>query len=298
MTNSSTIMLYDNIDSLREACCSARAKGQRVALVPTMGALHRGHLTLIRHARSVADFVVVSIFVNPTQFGPSEDLASYPRTLREDMQGCEQAGADCVFAPTASQMYPDGETTRVHVSGLTDWLCGRSRPGHFDGVATIVSKLFVIVGPCIAVFGRKDYQQLKVIERLVKDMLFDVQVVGVPTVREEDGLALSSRNRYLNPQQRARARSISQGLADAVWLFDKGQRSAGAIRRAVLGRVTEIAAGIDYVQVADAETLVPIGDEETIGERVLVAVAIRVGNARLIDNVVVGQDGVPKGSES
>ena len=293
MTQTLPLPIYRNLDSFRSACHDARQRGQRVALVPTMGALHEGHFALVRKARELADFVAVSVFVNPTQFGPSEDFACYPRTLEQDACGCHSAGADCVFAPEAAQMYPPGDATRVHVATLTDSLCGRSRPGHFDGVATVVTKLFAVTGPCIAVFGKKDYQQFRVIDRLVKDLLFDVHVVAHPIVREHDGLALSSRNRYLSPEQRALASRIPQGLTHAVQAFQQGERNVGAFTRIVTTALGPLRDTVDYVSITDALTLQPMDSSDHIVDFALLALAVRVGSARLIDNVVLGQDPAP-----
>ena len=193
-----TLPVLSGVAALRSTCDSIRRQGQTLALVPTMGALHAGHLSLIRRGIEVADQVIVTIFVNPTQFAPHEDFEAYPRSLDEDVAQCEQAGASLVFAPSQEEMYPPGNSTRVRVDGLSRYLCGESRPHHFEGVATVVTKLFAIAGPCSAVFGRKDYQQLKVVERLVTDLLLPVRVVAGPTYRHEDGVAMSSRNQYLD----------------------------------------------------------------------------------------------------
>lgn len=276
----------------RAACDAARARGQRVGFVPTMGALHDGHLALVREARRRADFVVVSIFVNPTQFGPNEDFARYPRDLEGDRRKLE--GADGVFAPEASAMYPLGEQTRVRVSGLTEHLCGPHRPGHFEGVTTVVTKLFAIVGPCVAVFGKKDYQQLAVLRRMATDLFLPVEVVGHPIVREPDGLAMSSRNAYLSADERARALSLSRGLAEAADAFARGERRAGTLRAFALRAVEPAATSVDYVTVADADALVPFADDARVGDRALLAVACRVGATRLIDNVVLGEDPPPR----
>ncbi len=294
---SGSLPIHEDTESFRRACDQARSLGHRVGFVPTMGALHEGHLALVREACRRSDFVVVSIFVNPTQFGPNEDLAKYPRTFEKDVEGCARAGASCIFAPAASAMYPDGESTRVRVEGLSAPLCGQSRPGHFEGVATIVTKLFALAGPCVAVFGRKDYQQLKVIQRLARDLLFDIDVVGHPTLREPDGLAMSSRNRYLTQEQRRRAAAIPRGLRDAIVAFERGQRNVSALRRSVLEQVQPVADTIDYVDIADADTLVPFLPDEAIPDRAVVALAIRLGPARLIDNVVLGEDSAPIGRE-
>jgi pantoate--beta-alanine ligase len=281
----------------RDACDEARKAGRRVGFVPTMGALHEGHLALVREAKKHADFVCVSIFVNPTQFGPNEDFSRYPRDLAGDSDKLRGASADLVFAPDAAAMYVEGEATRVHVSRLTEVLCGPFRLGHFEGVTTIVAKLFGLSGPCAAVFGRKDYQQLAVIRRMVKDLYMPVEVIGHPIIREESGLALSSRNAYLSADERARALSLSRGLRSAMDAFAKGERSAAVLRSLVHNEVVTNADSIDYVDVADADSLdlfSPVGSAERandkVGERALVAIACRIGNTRLIDNVVLGED--------
>jgi pantoate--beta-alanine ligase len=258
-----------------------------------MGALHEGHLSLLREARSRADEVAVTIFVNPMQFGPNEDFDRYPRTLERDIELLQDAGASHVFAPEASEMYPKGERTRVHVSGLTDALCGPHRPGHFDGVTTIVSKLFAVAGECVAVFGRKDYQQLKVIERMTRDLLLPVEIVGLHTLRQSDGLALSSRNAYLSPEERERALGIPRALSAAVAAFEAGERRVGALRAAATPFLKRADLRLDYLTLADADTLVPVSDEAASGERAVLAVAGFMGKTRLIDNVVLGEDPPP-----
>jgi pantoate--beta-alanine ligase len=278
---------------LRAACDAARAAGKSVGFVPTMGALHEGHLALVREARTRADFLVCSIFVNPTQFGPNEDLAKYPRDLEGDVR--KLAAVDLVFAPPAAAMYVEGERTRVRVEDLTAHLCGPHRPGHFEGVTTIVAKLFSLVGPCVAIFGKKDYQQLAVLRRMTRDLFFPIAIVGHPIVREPDGLAMSSRNVFLDPAERARALGISRGLSAAVRAFERGERSAGALRALARAEVTPVATSIDYVEVADADTLQPYDDASQTPERALVAIACRVGGTRLIDNVVLGEDPAPVG---
>jgi pantoate--beta-alanine ligase len=281
------------VAAFRAACDRLRAEGGRLALVPTMGALHRGHLALVEEGRRRAANVAVSIFVNPTQFGPNEDFQKYPRPLERDLELCREAGVRVAFTPTPEEMYPRGERTRVHVSGLTDALCGPFRPGHFDGVATVVTKFFAATGPCVAVFGRKDYQQLQVVRRLAADLLLPVEVVGYPTVREPDGLALSSRNAYLSAEERLRALSIPRALSRALALHAAGERRAGALRRTVLEFVEPAATRIDYVTVADADELRPYADDQRVGERPLVALAAFVGTTRLIDNVVASEDNSP-----
>jgi pantoate--beta-alanine ligase len=258
-----------------------------------MGALHRGHLALVAEARRRAAHVAVSIFVNPTQFGPHEDFTRYPRPLERDLELCRDAGVRLVFTPSPAEMYPAGERTRVRVSGLTETLEGPFRPGHFEGVTTIVSKLFAASGPAVAVFGRKDYQQLKVVERMAADLLLPVEVVGFPTVRDPDGLALSSRNVYLSPEERTRALAIPRGLARALALHRAGEDNAGTLRRAVLELVEPAATRIDYVTVAGADDLVPVADSERVGRRAVLAVALFVGTTRLIDNIVFSEDNAP-----
>ena len=281
---------------MRAACDAARATPARVGLVPTMGALHRGHASLIEQAARRAGFVAVSIFVNPTQFGPNEDLARYPRTLDADVELARAAGASLVFAPPPEEMYPPGDETRVRVGRTADHLCGPHRPGHFEGVATVVAKFFAITGPCLAAFGRKDYQQLRVVARVIADLHLPVELVPVPTEREPDGLALSSRNRYLSPGDRDRALAIARGLAAAVRAFEAGERRAGALRALAREPVAASFDAVDYVEVADADTVVPLDDDADAGRRAVVAVAARLGTTRLIDNVVLGEDAAPLGA--
>ena len=277
-------------EAFRAACAAARESGSRVGLVPTMGALHAGHLALVREARRHAPFVAASIFVNPTQFGPNEDFARYPRDLEGDRAKLAQAGCDLVFAPEPGAMYPPGDATRVRVNGLDAHLCGPLRPGHFEGVATVVTKLFALVGPAVAVFGRKDYQQLAILRRLARDLFLPVEIVGHPIVREVDGLAMSSRNAYLSATERSRALALSRGLAAAARAFEGGERDAAALKRAAEEPVRAAADSVDYVAVADPDDLRPLAGE--VGARALVAIACRVGSTRLIDNVVLGEDAV------
>ncbi|HSC86557.1 MAG TPA: pantoate--beta-alanine ligase [Polyangiaceae bacterium] len=286
--------LWATVAELRQGTDAVRSRGQRVAVVPTMGALHMGHLALVREARRRADFVVVTVFVNPTQFGPTEDFAAYPRDLASDIALAESAGADAVFAPRVEEMYPEGETTRVHVSGLTEGLCGRSRPGHFDGVTTIVSKLFLAVGPAVAVFGSKDYQQLQVVRRMARDLLFPIEVVGHPTVREADGLALSSRNSYLSVEDRRRALAIPRALASAAGAHASGERSIRVLRETVRGALDRAGLMIEYVELTDPDDLTDHGDDELVDGPMLLALAVRVGRTRLIDNLVLGRDAPPE----
>jgi pantoate--beta-alanine ligase len=281
------------VTEFRKACDEVRRTGARLGLVPTMGALHDGHLSLVREARQRADCVAVTIFVNPTQFGPAEDFERYPRDLESDLEKCRLAGATHVFAPPVDAMYPAGERTRVRVDALTAHLCGASRPGHFEGVTTIVAKLFCVAGPCVAVFGRKDYQQLKVIERLARDLLLPVEIVGCRTVRESDGLALSSRNAYLAPEQRTRALAIPRGLSRAVKAYAAGERRAGALREVVARELVSAGLRLDYATVADADELAPLDEGADVGDRALLAVAAFAGSTRLIDNVVFSEDPAP-----
>jgi pantoate--beta-alanine ligase len=257
-----------------------------VGLVPTMGALHEGHLSLVRAARSADDHVVVSIFVNPRQFGPEEDFARYPRDEARDCALLEDLRVDAVFAPSVEEMYPPGFSTSVEVAGLTAGLEGDRRPGHFRGVTTVVARLFNLAAPDRAYFGEKDAQQLAVIRRMVADLGMTVEVVGMPTVREPDGLALSSRNVYLSDEQRRAATVLSRALADARALWDGGERDAAVVRESVLACLrAEPLAEVDYASVADAETL----DEcrGRVARPALVSLAVRFGNTRLIDNVTL-----------
>ena len=280
-----------HVEEFRAACNAVRAGGGTLGLVPTMGALHDGHLALVAEARRHASDAAVTVFVNPTQFSPSEDLDRYPRDLEGDLAKCERAGASLVFAPPVDEMYPAREHTRVHVAALTDYLCGASRPGHFEGVATIVTKLFAVAGACTAVFGRKDYQQLKVIERMVRDLLLPVHVVGHAIVREPDGLALSSRNLYLSAEERQSALAIPRALSDAVARFAAGERGLEPLRNPVAAAITAAGLRLDYATLADADECTPLSGPA--GERALLAIAAFAGKTRLIDNVVLGEDPAP-----
>lgn len=267
---------------MREAASAAHAQHRKIALVPTMGALHAGHLSLVRHARELADVVVVSIFVNPTQFGPNEDFSKYPRDLDGDVRLLSELQVEYVFTPTVQEMYPPGGRTFVEVEGWGNRLCGASRPGHFRGVTTVVSKLFHIVVPEVAVFGRKDAQQALIIQRLARDLNFDVQIVTCPIVREGDGLAMSSRNRYLNPAERSAATVLYRSLCAAQRLAAEGERDAHKIQQAMREVFRqESLASIDYLEIVDPETLEPA---PALHEGTLVAVAAFVGSTRLIDN--------------
>lgn len=262
-----------------------RQKGARIAFVPTMGALHRGHLSLVERARKGADRVVMSIFVNPLQFGPSEDFHRYPRPIDRDCELAADAGVDMLFAPTVDEMYPGGEpwVTVVPDRGA-DRLDGASRPGHFRGVLTVVARLFGIVRPDLAVFGQKDLQQLTLIRRMVKDLEMGVEIIGAPIVREADGLALSSRNQYLSGEERSRATVLSAALRDCLQLFAKGVTDPGAYAEAMRSRISPVAE-LEYAEVVNPETLDPVADVES---GVVCAVAARVGKTRLIDNAILG----------
>jgi pantoate--beta-alanine ligase len=280
------MQVVHTISQLREVLQPVHSMGKSVGFVPTMGYLHEGHLSLISTARATDDFVVVSVFVNPTQFGANEDLDSYPRDLPRDLKMMDGARADVAFCPAAKELYPDGYMTYVDVEGpMTRTLCGRSRPGHFRGVATIVTKLFHIVAPRRAYFGQKDAQQVAVIEQMATDLDFNVRIVACPTVREADGLAMSSRNTFLTPAQRSQAPLIYQSLRQAAQIIETGERNAGTVVDFLKKNLATIDSGIiDYVSIADARTL---ADLETLEGEVLIAVAIRLGRTRLIDNIRV-----------
>jgi pantoate--beta-alanine ligase len=264
---------------------AARARGQRIAFVPTMGALHAGHVALLHEGRRRGDLLVLSIFVNPTQFGPKEDLDRYPRDLAGDLAKAATARTDAVFVPAKEVMYPPGAQTTVRVTRLEQGMCGDSRPGHFAGVATVVCKLFNIVRPQVALFGEKDFQQLAVIRRMVRDLDMPVEVIGCPTVREPDGLAMSSRNAFLSPPERARALSLSRGLFAARAAFQAGERSAAALLAAARAHIDSAVDRVDYVDLRDAEDLQPL---DTVDRPAVIATAAFVGATRLIDNVRLG----------
>lgn len=276
--------------AFRRACDEARRSERRVGLVPTMGALHAGHLSLIDAAAERSSFIVVTVFVNPLQFAAEEDLDRYPRALDSDLEACRARGVDLVFAPEPRAMYPDGFQTSVRVSDLAKPLEGQFRPGHFEGVATVVTKLFNLTGPCAAVFGRKDYQQWRILRRLARDLDIPVEVVGCAIVREPDGLALSSRNRYLSSDDRNRALAIVEGLRAAHDAWRRGERApevlVGLAKKPVSARFDRL----DYVEATDPDTFLPITETP---RRVLIAVAAHLGKTRLIDNVVLGEEPRP-----
>ena len=262
-----------------------RKAGRPIGFVPTMGALHEGHYSLMRRARAENDVVVASIFVNPTQFGPNEDLSKYPRPFERDLAGCEKAGVDAVFAPTPDEIYPAGFDTFVTQERLTGVMCGASRPGHFRGVLTVCCKLFNVVAPTVAYFGQKDYQQTRVIERMVADLCMPLRIEVCETVREGDGLAISSRNRYLMPAERADAACLFRALKQAEAMAARGVADAATIIREMKDTIGKVpSASIDYIVVADPDTLQPL---ERIAGRAVVALAVKVGSTRLIDNMVV-----------
>ncbi|WP_088188608.1 pantoate--beta-alanine ligase [Desulfosporosinus sp. FKA] len=274
-----------NISELRKIIKEEKQRGKTIALVPSMGYLHRGHLTLIEKAKETGAFVVVSIFVNPLQFGPNEDYARYPRDLERDAQLVEERGVDLLFHPSVEEMYPRPMVTFVEVGQLDKVLCGANRPGHFRGVTTVVSKLFHIVQPDIAFFGQKDYQQYLIIRRMVSDLNLPIEVRGVPIVREKDGLALSSRNVFLSAEQRQEALVLSRSLQEAAELIRRGKQSARDIEDFIRTAIRRDSQGvIDYVEVRDAEDLSEVTE---INRRVLIALAVKFGPTRLIDNIVV-----------
>ncbi|MDD2389067.1 MAG: pantoate--beta-alanine ligase [Desulfobacterales bacterium] len=279
------VKIIRSANQMQEEANRLRSGGKTLALVPTMGYLHEGHLSLMRLARQRADILVVSIFVNPTQFGPGEDLASYPKSFERDVQLAGNEGADFIFAPSEKDLYPDGFQTYVTLQELPGYLCGRSRPVHFRGVATVVTKLFNIVKPHTAVFGQKDYQQLVIIRRLARDLNFDIDIVGSPTVREPDGLAKSSRNLYLTPVQRRDALCLYQSLQNAQAMVTEGVTdTARIVDRTKLLIQSCPEATVDYISLCDPETLKNV---DTIKGPVIMALAVKIGKSRLIDNAIL-----------
>lgn len=274
--------IINDIDVVQNRCLEARQSGKRIVLVPTMGCLHEGHLSLMREGRKRGDLLVASIFVNPTQFGPKEDFAAYPRDLKRDAELADEAGVDILFHPGADAMYPNGYKTYVNVEGLTKSLCGESRPGHFRGVTTVVCKLFHIVQPHLALFGRKDFQQLTVLRRMVSDLNMPIEVVGMPTIRERDGLAMSSRNVFLSDKERKQALALVDALRQARSAARHGEnhsrRLVGLVRERI-GREPD--AEIDYVKICDGDTLENV---DRVDENSVLLLAVRIGKTRLIDN--------------
>jgi len=282
------VQIARRIEDLREATATLRENGKTLALVPTMGALHAGHMALVARAREVADHVVASIFVNPAQFGEGEDFDAYPRHEEADREMLETAACALLWAPSPDQVYPVGYATTVSVTGVSEGLCGGSRPGHFDGVATVVAKLFNQVRPDIALFGEKDYQQLAVIRRMARDLDFDPDIIGVPTVREADGLALSSRNAYLSDDERARAVALPDALGEAAGAIASGG-NVGEALIAAKARLFEAGfAAVDYVELRDADTLAPVA---RLDRPARLLAAARIGKTRLIDNIAVDSAG-------
>ena len=284
-----TLEVVSTVRELRARCHAARARGASVGVVPTMGYLHDGHASLMAAARADSDFVVVTIFVNPLQFGPTEDLDRYPRDLDGDLRVCAHEGVDLVFAPTVAELYPTyPPITTVRVASMTDSLCGASRPGHFDGVTTVVAKLFGIVGPARAYFGRKDAQQLAVIRRMVDDLQIPIEVVGCPLVREPDGLAKSSRNAYLSADERVVAPTIFAALRLGAAAILGGVRSAQSLKNLVLAELDSVQQfRVDYLEVVDAGTMQAVS---ALDGDVVIAVAVHCGATRLIDNMAVSID--------
>jgi pantoate--beta-alanine ligase len=279
--------VIEKTDGMQQKAEELRLAGKVLGFVPTMGFFHEGHLELMRVARKHCDVVIVSIFVNPMQFGPKEDLTAYPRDLERDLAKARQVGVDIAFVPTVDQIYPEDFESRVSVEKVTKHLCGLSRPTHFEGVTTIVAKLFNITKPHLAVFGQKDYQQLTVISRMVKDLNMDLQILGVPTYREPDGLAMSSRNSYLNAEERKSALCLKKSLDLAREMVRKGETQPAAIKKAIEDLVrSQPYTQIDYVNLCDPFTL---DDVDTLTGETLLALAVRVGKTRLIDNCVLGK---------
>ncbi|MFB3885093.1 MAG: pantoate--beta-alanine ligase [Thermodesulfobacteriota bacterium] len=277
------------ISKMQKISDQLKQKGIRIGLVPTMGYLHEGHLSLVRRVKGLCDIVVVSIFVNPTQFGPGEDFKRYPRDEAGDKSKLEGEGVDFLFMPEAMDIYPSRYQTYVEVTEVSKGLCGDFRPGHFRGVATVVAKLFNIVKPDVAIFGEKDYQQLLVIKRMVEDLNFDIRIIPGVLIREEDGIAMSSRNAYLSPEERKRALILNRSLLKGKDLFQSGENKASALIRAVKESIASAdGVSLQYVEVRDAETLEKI---ETVQRPAVIALAAIVGSVRLIDNIIIGRSG-------
>lgn len=279
--------IIESIDEMQRISQAARAAGTTIVLVPTMGFLHEGHASLMGEGRRRGGLLVTSIFVNPTQFGAGEDFTSYPRDLERDVKIAAAAGVDLIFAPGAAAMYPAGYQTFVDVEKITLPLCGSHRPGHFRGVTTVVGKLFNIVQPHVALFGRKDYQQLAVIRKMVADLNIPVEIIGMPTVREPDGLAMSSRNSYLSPAERTSALCLYRSMAAARALYQSGERAPSILLKRVMAEIdAEPAAKVEYAELRDGETLEEI---EKADDRTVLALAVRIGKTRLIDNCLLGE---------
>ena len=280
-----TVKIIKTVREMHRAADRIRQAGLRIGLVPTMGYLHEGHLSLVRQALKVTDRVVVSIFVNPLQFGPTEDLAAYPKDIDRDIELLDQHGVHLAYLPEKKEIYPRDFATSVSVAKLTEGLCGASRPGHFEGVTTIVAKLFAAVKPHVAVFGQKDAQQTIVIQRMVRDLNLDVEIQMAPTVREADGLAMSSRNAYLNAEERREAPALYRALMVGKKMIVRGERRTQTVIEAMRDVIApQRCAEIDYIEAVDAKDLTPVAE---LKDSILLAVAVRFGNARLIDNALV-----------
>lgn len=280
--------LVDSVDKMHEAVLAARKEGKRIALVPTMGYLHEGHASLMREGRKRSDLLVASIFVNPAQFGAGEDFEKYPKDLDRDMAIASEAGVDIIFAPSAFEMYPSGYQTYVNVEKITLPLCGGSRPGHFRGVTTVVAKLFGIIQPHVALFGRKDYQQLAVIRQMTLDLNFPVEIIGMPIVREPDGLAMSSRNAYLSLGERLDALCLKTAIDEVKRAFRNGETSAELLKKLALNIILKSSSAVvDYIELCDSLSLEAV---ENVDENTLMALAVKIGKTRLIDNSTLGEE--------
>ena len=285
MTENKKIQIIETVGRMQEKAEGLRLAGEKIGLFPTLGFLHDGHLELIKQGRKHADVLVMSLFVNPIQFGPNEDLDKYPRDIEGDIQKAEAKGVDIVFLPSPKEMYPDGFQSSVKVKTITNFLCGKSRPGHFEGVTTVITKLFNIIKPHFALFGQKDFQQLAVIKRMVKDLNIDVEIIEVPIVREHDGLAMSSRNKYLNPEERKSALCIKKSIDMAVKMAGEGELHSEKVISAIKDQIESFPyTNIEYINICDPETL---EDINILKDKSLLAMAVKVGNTRLIDNCVI-----------
>ncbi|MBN1999041.1 pantoate--beta-alanine ligase [candidate division KSB1 bacterium] len=282
------MLIVNAVEKMRSLADQYRNTGKTIALVPTMGFLHEGHLSLIRRARSEADVLVTSIFVNPIQFGPNEDLDKYPKDLQRDIILAQDAGTDVLFVPVAKEVYPENFQTFVNVKELTRGLCGKTRPNHFEGVTTVVAKLFHIVKPHVAVFGQKDAQQALVIKRMIDDLCFDVRMFISPIVREDDGLALSSRNKYLTPEQRRRAGILYKSLCLAREMIKNGEKDVSVIKKCMKKEITAQQGKVDYIEIVLPDTLQPVGE---LTGNILIALAVYIGETRLIDNMLLHLSG-------
>ena len=280
--------VIETIQEMQQRSEALRSAGQTIVLVPTMGFLHEGHLELMRAGKRHSDKLIISIFVNPSQFGPGEDLDQYPRDKEGDLEKARDVGVDIVFMPPVKEMYQEGSQTKIQLKNLPQHLCGLSRPGHFDGVGTVVAKLFNITKPHMAVFGQKDYQQLSVISRMVMDLSMDIKILGVPTVREPDGLAMSSRNNHLRAEERNSALSLKKSMDLAGELFQGGEKNAKTIKDAVQALIlSHPFTAVDYIAICDPVTL---DNVDVLGDKNLLALAVKVGKTRLIDNYLLQND--------